>query len=822
MPSPPLVRDARPSPKHVNYDEEDDTSNSDDVKVNLEGSQENSGSSKDEQRKEPRTRTEDESSPAFDIEAKPTGNEPSPPSGGLVLGGGQSIKLMLVPDKPPTPPPPPAKKEKPHPQAKMKKFWTNFDPEYTGKITRVLPGRITDRDKVAAKLAGETGHRAIQSYENAKESCIRDVKRIIKECRGSNQKYTDSHWDIERDLKITRIRDCLDGLIVDEDDKEYPADAKRVTDIFENPKFYVDGVSYDDILQGSAGDCWFLAAISALTCNQNFIDRVCVIQDQAVGVYGFVFHRDGEWHQCIIDDKLYLRAPAYDESGDVVLSQYGVRRSNQEGQYQELFQRGSQALYFAQCRDQNETWVSLLEKAYAKAHGDYASISGGQTGEAIEDLTGGVTTEIYTTNILDPDEFWKNELSRIGKDFVFSCAAARWREWRPYLAANEKVREERRAGIISQHAYAVLETYEGHGQRLVKIRNPWGRKEWTGAWSDGSIEWDAEWLTRLNHQFGDDGIFWMTYKDMLNKYKYIDRTRIFGPDWHIAQQWMTVQVPWSTLDYQQNYFSIDVPDDTEAVIVLSQLDDRYFKGLQGKYNFTLQFRVQKDGGDEDEYLARSKLNYELVRSVNVEARLAKGTYTVLVKVEATASGRDDVEKVIRNNISRRDKITQIGKLYDLAHQKGQMPLSSAASSASASGISTPASGGSAPRPAEPTTSEAPAQDSDEADPQRNPWNACCIVGLRVYSKQADLGLKVVVPSKEEIDETVKPTLDRDDVAKSALDEAQATAGRADDVDGNSNANTMEEGKEDEVEKNDEKALEQNETETLQGKEMETV
>nr|KAK5441823.1 hypothetical protein LTR18_006745 [Exophiala xenobiotica] len=772
------AREGHPFRNHVKYEDGDDyfSGNHDHPK--------NSHTAPDQPDKQQQNGSGSKSD--INIQADPTGNMPTPPAGGLQLGGGQTIKLMLVPDKTPGPAPPPKKKEKPHPQAKMTKFWDNFNPEYQGKVTRVLPERMTDKSPSLAKLVGEIAHRATSSYEHAKEYCIRDVKRIIKECRESIQKYTDPHFDLERDLKITRSRDCLDGLMVDPSDKEFPADVKRVTDIFDDPRFYVDGVSYDDILQGSVGDCWFLAAISALGCNQEFIDRVCVIQDQAVGVYGFVFHRDGEWHQCIIDDKLYLRAPNYDESGDVVLGQYGVRRSNQEDQYQELFQRGSQALYFAQCRDQNETWVSLLEKAYAKAHGDYASISGGQTGEAIEDLTGGVTTEIYTTNVLDPDSFWTNELSRCGKtaDFVFSCAAARWREWRPYHVANEKIREERRSGIVSQHAYAVLDTYEGHGQRLVKIRNPWGRKEWTGAWSDGSKEWTADWLSRLNHQFGDDGIFWMQYRDMLTKYKYIDRTRIFGPEWHVAQQWMSVQVPWSTLDYQTNHFSLDVPEDTEAVIVMSQLDDRYFKGLQGKYNFTLQFRVQKDSDDDEEYLARSKLNYELVRSVNVEVHLAKGTYSVLVKVEAVSTSRDDVEKVIRNNIHRRDKITQIGKLYDLAHQKGQLPgMSSTGTSLSPSGASTPAAGivyDKAPdEPGAPSSGgdeERSKNDDEEAekDPHRNPWNASCVVGLRVYSQHPDLSLKVVVPSKEEIDEH-KPMLDRDDVAKSALDEVQAAA-----------------------------------------------
>lgn len=89
---------------------------------------------------------------------------------------------------------------------------------------------------------------------------------------------------------------------------------------------------------------------------------------------------DGEWQQIIVDDKLYLRAADYDESIEERQVWDDINRKNTEEEYQTAWQTGSRALYFAQCVDENETWLPLLEKAYAKAHGDYSAIEGGFVG----------------------------------------------------------------------------------------------------------------------------------------------------------------------------------------------------------------------------------------------------------------------------------------------------------------------------------------------------------------------------------------------------------------------------------------------------------
>ncbi|KAL8840737.1 MAG: hypothetical protein Q9170_001175 [Blastenia crenularia] len=563
--------------------------------------------------------------------------------------------------------PPTRKVKKRLPQRNVDEFWDKFTTKFPGKVYSILPANVYAKTKAAQSPAGLIhGQATGRSYEQAAADCIAAVDCISKECRRVNLKYRDPHFDIEFDLKRNR-RDCLDSLTGIPNDLS-PKSVKRIPDIFDEPIFFKEGASANDVRQGFNGDCWFLSALCAICNKKSLVDQVCVHRDETVGVYGFVFHRDGEWIQTIIDDKLYLIASDWYETTESKKTWEEVRRVDPEEEYRKANQTGSRALCFAQCSDQNETWLPLLEKAFAKAHGDYSSIDGGFTGEAIEDLTGGVTTELLTTDILDTEKFWKDEILKVNDEFLFGCATGRFDKWQGSETAEES---GARKGVIRMHAYSVQEAREVKGERLLRIRNPWGDTEWQGPWSDGSEQWTPEWMQLLNHRFGDDGMFWISYKDFLRKYQSLDRTRLFGPEWQITQQWTTVDVPWSA-DYNDTMYTITVTQPGPVVIVLSQLDSRYFKGLEGQYTFQLQFRLEKDG--DESFVVRSHKNYSMSRSVSTDIELEPGTYSVLMKIIAKRwTGDLTPDQVIRNScMGRPEKLIQVGLSYDLAHAKGQI------------------------------------------------------------------------------------------------------------------------------------------------------
>jgi calpain-15 len=75
-------------------------------------------------------------------------------------------------------------------------------------------------------------------------------------------------------------------------------------------------------------------------------------------------------------------------------------------------------------------------------------------------------------------------------------------------------------GIVYSHCYTVIDVYEVETPedgtfRLLKLRNPWARKEWIGDWSDNSPKWTPELKAQFHVEERDDGTFYMADKDYI-------------------------------------------------------------------------------------------------------------------------------------------------------------------------------------------------------------------------------------------------------------------------------------------------------------------
>jgi hypothetical protein len=63
----------------------------------------------------------------------------------------------------------------------------------------------------------------------------------------------------------------------------------------------------------------------------------------------------------------------------------------------------------------------LFLKHCSRLYGDYKALTGGLANEALEDMTGGVSSVVNVPDILDSDHFWNEELMNVKKDRLFGC-----------------------------------------------------------------------------------------------------------------------------------------------------------------------------------------------------------------------------------------------------------------------------------------------------------------------------------------------------------------------------------------------------------------
>ena len=197
------------------------------------------------------------------------------------------------------------------------------------------------------------------------------------------------------------------------------------------PLFAPDGPSPYDVRQGEVGSCWLLAAMAATARQQpQLIQRMFVPLKTG---YRVTFHDDG-------------RTPSVNVTADVPFRWFA-----------------STPLY---ADAERATWVSLLEKAYAKAFAPqegYEGIGGDLPRLALARFTG------WPVRDYDID----GDLSGPDEAQEWDQLLAAYRGGRPMVAGSRIAQV--RADVVPMHAYAVTAIgSDPHGVAFISLFDPEG------------------------------------------------------------------------------------------------------------------------------------------------------------------------------------------------------------------------------------------------------------------------------------------------------------------------------------------------------------
>ncbi|XP_035675202.1 calpain-2 catalytic subunit-like isoform X1 [Branchiostoma floridae] len=412
----------------------------------------------------------------------------------------------------------------------------------------------------------------------------------------------------------------------------------RPQDICDNPLFISEGVSRFDVVQGVVGDCWMLAATAALTTLPGLFKRVVPsgqgFQDNYAGIFHFKFWRYGEWIDVVVDDRIPMVM-------DPV--------------------QGRPAFFSLHSDQQNEFWSALLEKAYAKVHGSYEALEGGHTSDALVDFTGGVTE----TYMLDPNnvppKFYQILKKAHDRGSLMGVSGIKGG-----TAGLEAVQSN---GLVQQHAYSVTGFATVNEEQIVRVRNPWGKIEWKGPWSDESPQWEGvteERKEELGVVKRDDGEFWMSFQDFLDIWKTLEICHLepsvgeVEPElvgckkWNSTERhgkWQRGMTAGGCANYRTSTFcsnpqyivQVEDPDDEDdddtctVVFSLIQKDRRKQKHL-GKANLAVGFYIYETAPNQKKLKKRDVCtrrpaatsgSYINLREVTKRVKLPPGNYIVM-------------------------------------------------------------------------------------------------------------------------------------------------------------------------------------------------
>jgi len=383
---------------------------------------------------------------------------------------------------------------------------------------------------------------------------------------------------------------------------------KRLKNLLPNQKVYNETPNAKDVLQGGLGNCYFLSSLAALADNPDRVTRL-IIQHEAnnKGIYCIALNITGLWKEFIIDD--YIPT---DKNGNLVF-----------------------------CQDNDGViWPILFEKAYAKAFGAYCRLdTGGTTSLTLRDLTGAPAICYHLgeenddqTNTVDTHTLLELIEEANGRRFIITSGTD----------GEGEVKAEN--GLTLGHAYTFVQLLkvrvQGQLEKLVHLRNPWGKDDWNGEWSESWQGWTQQLRNQIKYQAGDDtnfsntttGEILMTFDDFCDNFKTVSicyyhdgysysayPTRVRSPDWDII--------------------SLTVLSSGEYYIGCSQRDARlYHDYVDYKYGYVQCVMFRVDGQKREIVCAFAEKGREAWKKVEIEV----GQYELWTSVDwAYEEAKDD-------------------------------------------------------------------------------------------------------------------------------------------------------------------------------------
>jgi calpain len=191
---------------------------------------------------------------------------------------------------------------------------------------------------------------------------------------------------------------------------------------------FQDSMSPGDIKQGVLGDCWLLGSLLIQSTNPDLLKNLIVYDGIEHGFAVFQFFKNGRWQNVIVDTRI-------------------------------PYSSQTKTILYGHCADPFEFWVPLMEKAYAKLHGTYEMLHGGQMNECLVDLTGGVSEKFYfkdtdTAEAIESGQFWKDLKKYHAQGFLLGCANTVKDE-------NNNLEDGMgNSGILYNHAYGIQDIRE--------------------------------------------------------------------------------------------------------------------------------------------------------------------------------------------------------------------------------------------------------------------------------------------------------------------------------------------------------------------------